>query len=263
MATLRVALAQINSTVGDFPGNIGKIGKAISRAKDAGAALVVFPEMAVCGYPPEDLLLRPRFLQDSRAAVEEVARGCRGITAVVGFADPGSRGVYNAAAVIRDGRIEDVCHKMELPNYGIFDEKRYFLAGDQCRSVEVEGATVVVTICEDVWVKEGASERCASKLGAPVVINMSASPFHVGKLAERREILAGFARRTGALVCYANLVGGQDELVFDGGSLIMGSGGEVLASARRFEEALLVADLQPGSGALAGDSPPSLPAMGR
>jgi len=263
MATLRVALAQINSTVGDFPGNIGKIGKAISRAKDAGAALVVFPEMAVCGYPPEDLLLRPRFLQDSRAAVEEVAKGCRGITAVVGFADPRGQGVYNAAAVISDGRIEDVCHKMELPNYGIFDEKRYFLAGSECRSIEVEGVSVVVTICEDIWVREGASERCASKTGAPVVINMSASPFHVGKLAERREILAGFARRTGALVCYANLVGGQDELVFDGGSLIMDSGGEVLASARRFEEDLLVADLQPGSGALAGSPPPSLPEMGR
>ncbi len=263
MATLRVALAQINSTVGDFPGNIGKIRKAISRAKDAGAALVVFPEMAVCGYPPEDLLLRPRFLQDSRHAVEEVARGCRGITAVVGFADPRGQGVYNAAAVISGGRIENVCHKMELPNYGIFDEKRYFLAGEECRAVEVEGVTVVVTICEDVWVRESAAERCASKTGTPVVNNMSASPFHVGKLAERREILAGFARRTGALVCYANLVGGQDELVFDGGSLIMDSGGEVLASARRFEEDLLVADLQPGSGALAGPPPASPPELDR
>jgi NAD+ synthase (glutamine-hydrolysing) len=263
MATLRVALAQINSTVGDFPGNVEKIERAISRAKDAGAALVVLPELAVCGYPPEDLLLRPRFLQDSRHAVEEVARGCRGITAVVGFADPENRGVYNAAAVLRDGRIEDVCRKMELPNYGIFDEKRYFLGGSGCRSVEVGGVPVVVTICEDIWVREGASEWCAAKIRAPVVINISASPFHAGKLAERREVLAGFARRTGAFVCYTNLVGGQDELVFDGGSLIVNAGGEVLASARRFEEDLLVADLPPATGRLSGVLPPEQPELDR
>jgi len=263
MDTLRVALAQINPTVGDFEGNVTRILNETARARAAEAALVVFPELAVCGYPPEDLLLRPRFLSDSRLAMERVAAGCEGITAVVGFADPVDGKVYNAAAVVRDGRIEHVYHKIELPNYGVFDEKRYFTPGEECRTFQMDGVPVAVTVCEDMWVENGAAERCAAGGTAPLVVNISASPFHAGKIAEREEVLAGFAERTGSTVLYANLVGGQDELVFDGGSLIAGPGGKVLARAARFEEELLVADLDRASGGLSGDLSPPPPEFGR
>ena len=263
MGTLRVALAQINPTVGDFEGNARKILNEVSRARAAQAALVVFPELAVCGYPPEDLLLRRRFLHDSRRTVERVAAACRGITAVVGFADPGEKGVRNAAAIIRDGRIEDVYHKMELPNYGVFDEKRYFTPGASCRTFQVDGVNVAVTICEDVWVEASAAEKCASSLAAPVVVNISASPFHAGKVAEREMVLSAFAGRTGSTVCYVNLAGGQDELVFDGGSLVANARGEVLARAPRFEEAMIVVDIDPEEGVLGGEPPPPRPELGR
>ena len=263
MGTLRVALAQINPTVGDFEGNVRKIQNEVSRARAAQAALVVFPELSVCGYPPEDLLLRRRFLRDSRQAVERVAAACRGITAVVGFADPEERGVRNGAAIIRDGRIEDVYHKMELPNYGVFDEKRYFTPGASCRTFVVDGVTVAVTVCEDIWVEGSAAEKCASSLAAPVVVNISASPFHAGKLAEREEVLSAFAGRTGSTVCYVNLAGGQDELVFDGGSLVVNAGGEVLARAPRFDEAMIVVDIDPEGGALGGEPPQPQPELGR
>jgi len=263
MGTLRVALAQINPTVGDFEGNVRKIQNEVSRARAAQAALVVFPELSVCGYPPEDLLLRRRFLDDSRQAVERVAASCRGITAVVGFADPGERGVRNAAAIIRDGKIEDVYHKMELPNYGVFDEKRYFTPGASCRTFVVDGVTVAVTVCEDIWVEGSAAEKCASSLAAPVVVNISASPFHAGKLAEREEVLSAFAGRTDSTVCYVNLAGGQDELVFDGGSLVVNARGEVLARAPRFDEAMIVVDIDPEGGALGGEPPPPQPELGR
>jgi NAD+ synthase (glutamine-hydrolysing) len=263
MDALRVALAQINPTVGDFDGNVTRILNEIARARAASAALVVFPELSVCGYPPEDLLLRPRFLSDSRLAMERVAAGCEGITAVVGFADPVDGKVYNAAAVVREGRIEGVYRKIELPNYGVFDEERYFAPGEECRFFQVGGVPVAVTVCEDIWVENGAAERCAAGGTAPVVVNIAASPFHAGKLAEREEVLAGFAERTGAMVLYANLVGGQDELVFDGGSLIVGPGGRVLARAARFEEELLVADLDRAGGGLTGEVPPSPPQLDR
>ena len=261
MGTLRVALAQINPTVGDFEGNVERILKEVSRARAAGAALVVFPELSICGYPPEDLLFRPRFLRESRRAVERVAAGCSGIAAVVGFADGLKGKAYNAAAILRDGKIEDVYHKIELPNYGVFDEKRYFCPGSSCRTFKVEGVTVAVTICEDIWVEDGTAEKCAS--AASVVVNISASPFHAGKLAERIEVLAGFAKRAGALVCYTNLVGGQDELVFDGGRLVVNAAGAVVARAIRFEEALLIVDMEPERGEIAGCSTPLPAEMGR
>ncbi len=247
MCALRVALSQINSTVGDFEGNVSKILEAIRRAKGEAADIVVFPELAVCGYPPEDLLLRPGFLRDCRRAVENVARSCEGIIALVGFAEEDGGRVYNAAGVIRDADIAAVYRKIELPNYGVFDEKRYFSPGSGCVVFEAKKVPLMVTICEDVWVEKGAVERDARAGGARVVLNLSASPFHAGKLEERREVLAGFARRAGVFVCYANLVGGQDELVFDGGSLVVDPGGEVLASATRFEEDLLVVDLPVGA----------------
>ena len=248
MGLLRIALGQIDTTVGDLDGNAAKILAYVEAAKEQHADLVVFPELALCGYPPEDLLLKPHFLRDCRRALDGLAAQCRGMCLLLGFPDTAKGKVYNAAALIHDQRILAVYRKLELPNYGVFDEKRYFTPGSGCLVFEVNGVRVFVTICEDVWVEGGTAERYAEKNCAHVVVNLSASPFHAGKLATRRDVLAGFARRTGAFVCYANLVGGQDELVFDGGSLVLGPDGGLIASAERFQEDLLVADIEGDAG---------------
>ena len=260
MGALRIALAQINPTVGDLAGNAGKIVATLARAREAGADLVTFPELALSGYPPEDLLLKPHFLSDCRRALDLVAEGCQGIAALVGFPEAAGGQAFNAAALLHDGRILGTYHKVELPNYGVFDEKRYFSPGTGCLVFEANGLRVYVTICEDVWVCGGLAERHAQKNGAAVVLNISASPFHAGKLALRRSVLAGFARRTGAYVAYTNLVGGQDELVFDGGSLVLDPRGEVIGSAARFEEDLLLADLRVAG---AGEAGPARQASGQ
>jgi NAD+ synthase (glutamine-hydrolysing) len=244
MGTIRFALAQINTVVGDFEGNVAKIVDRIECAKVCGTDLVTFPELAVCGYPPEDLLLRPRFLEDNRRAVERIAKESRGIGAVVGFADSAGGQAYNAAAVINDGRWTGTYHKLELPNYGVFDEKRYFSPGCECLVIEAGGARIAVTICEDIWIEEGVAEQSVVENGAHITINISGSPFHAGKVTERQAMLAGFARRTGTFLCYNNLVGGQDELVFDGGSMVVNAQGQVVASAKRFGEELLVVDVE-------------------
>jgi len=244
MQSLRLALSQINPTVGDLDGNVRTIADGIEAARDAGADLVVFPELALCGYPPEDLLLKPQFLADCRRALDDVARHTSGIAALVGFPDVTRGHVFNAAAVLGDTRLLATYHKIELPNYGVFDEKRYFTQGARCVVFEVNGISVSVTVCEDIWLDYGAAEHHATTNRAAIVANLSASPYHAGKLALRRQVLARFARRTRAFVAYTNLVGGQDELVFDGGSLVLDPEGEPLAVAQRFEEALLVADIQ-------------------
>jgi NAD+ synthase (glutamine-hydrolysing) len=243
MGALRIALAQINPTVGDLAGNAARIAASLGEAKERHADLVTFPELALCGYPPEDLLLRPHFLQDCRAALDEAVEACEGITALVGFPEAGRGKVFNAVALVHDRRLLGVYHKLELPNYGVFDEKRYFTPGSGCLVFEMNGVRLFATICEDVWVEGGMAERYARKNQASVVLNLSASPFHAGKLALRREVLAAFARRTGAFVCYNNIVGGQDELVFDGGGLVIGPSGEIVASAARFREDLLLVDI--------------------
>ena len=248
MADIRIALAQINTTVGDLDGNVAKIGAAIEQARDARADIVTFPELTVCGYPPEDLLLRPSFVQDNIDALNAVVPATQGICAVVGFADRVDGNVYNAAAVLHGGAMKGTSHKSELPNYGVFDEKRYFTPGTSHVLMEVNRVRLVASICEDVWVEGTAAERYARRMGAHVVLNLSASPFHAGKLAQRRDVLAAFARRTGAFVCYNNLVGGQDELVFDGGGLVIGPNGDVVASAKRFQEDLLVVDIEVDTG---------------
>ena len=259
MATLRIALAQINATVGDFEGNGRKICDGVEAAKTAGADVAVFPELAVCGYPPEDLLLKPRFLSDCRQAVEAVARDVAGVRAVVGFPEEDGGEAYNAAAVIADGRITDVYRKIELPNYGVFDEERYFGTGAASDAVvfEAGGAEVGVNICEDIWQEGGLAEWHVRENRVRVVLNLSASPYHAGKPRLRHDVLARFARRTGTVVCYVNLIGGQDELVFDGGSTVVGPQGDVLAHAARFREDLLAVDvdLDAGTGAcVAGGS---------
>jgi len=240
---LRVALAQINPTVGDFTGNVSTIVEQTSRARDVDADIVMFPELAVCGYPPEDLLLRPSFLQDNRAALAQVELASAGITAVVGFADAADGRVYNAAALLSDARLAGVYHKVELPNYGVFDEKRYFSRGSERFIFEIDQTRVTITICEDLWIEGNTTEQSVVENGVGLVLNIAASPFHAGKLAVRREILAAFARRTKSYVCYNNLVGGQDELVFDGGSMVIDPRGELVAAAKRFENDMLVVDI--------------------
>lgn len=244
MSTVRIALAQINSTVGDLEGNAAKIIAAMERARDSEADIVTFPELAVCGYPPEDLMLKPGFLRDSRNAIDEIARQNEGIVSLVGFAYAANGNVYNAAALLNNMHIVNIYHKVELPNYGVFDEKRYFTPGSGCLPFEINGATITVNICEDIWIEGSEVEYCTINNNAAVVLNISSSPFHAGKLALRRDIIASFARRTRAFVCYNNMVGGQDELVFDGGSAVVSPQGDVVASARRFEEDLLVTDIE-------------------
>ncbi len=244
MPLLRIAQAQINLKVGDLAGNAEIIIDYMERARRLGADLVTFPELAVTGYPPEDLLLKPRFLQDAAKALEQVAAAAQGITAWVGCVHAEEEKVYNAAAVLNQGRVADYYHKIELPNYGVFDEARYFAAGRTCHFLELDGARLLLSICEDIWVEDGPVERCAKDPLTQAVINVSGSPFFAGKLVLRQEIVTNFARRTGTQVFYNNLVGGQDELIFDGGSLVVASDGKVCAQAKRFEEDLLVYDLE-------------------
>ncbi len=241
MRTLRVALAQINTTVGDLDGNVTKTGEYIARARDLGADLIAFPELTITGYPPEDLLLRPQFIQDNREGLEEVIAHCDGITAVVGFVDQRDD-IYNAAAVIHDGRLVDVYHKQFLPNYGVFDENRYFQVGTRCPVYTVAGVPIGVNICEDIWYP-GDPLRSQALAGAQVIVNINSSPFHAGKRHFRERMIGTRASDNSAVVCYVNLVGGQDELVFDGNSMIFNAQGELLAHGPSFEEDLLLCDL--------------------
>ncbi|MHB1025105.1 MAG: NAD+ synthase [Desulfobacteria bacterium] len=240
---LRVALAQVNATVGDIAGNVRKVLSACGRAREAGANLVAFPEMVLPGYPPEDLLLRPSFVEENLAAWREVAGSAHGVTVVAGFVDRDVKGrVWNAAGVAADGRVLGVYRKMHLPNYGVFDEMRYFRRGTEPGIFPVGDARVGITICEDLWVRRGPVAREA-KEGANLILNISASPYHAGKWEERRDLVAAHARRTGLPVAYCNLVGGQDELVFDGGSMVVAPAGEVIARAAMFSEELLLCEI--------------------
>ena len=242
MQTLRVGLAQINTTIGDFEGNAAKVREWTARARHAGVDLVSFPELTITGYPPEDLLLRPRFIADNLAVLESTLDGMRGITAVVGYVALEAGDIYNAAATIHDGRIIDTYRKEHLPNYGVFDELRYFRSDDECPVYDFGGLGVGVNICEDIWFA-GDPTRSQAIGGAQVIVNINGSPYHAGKRKFREEMLLGRARDYRVLICYTNQVGGQDELVFDGGSMIIGPDGELLARAKMFEEDLLVYDI--------------------
>ncbi|HZQ83154.1 MAG TPA: NAD+ synthase [Gaiellaceae bacterium] len=243
---MRLALAQINSVVGDIDGNAARVVDWLGRAREANADLVLFPELCITGYPPEDLLLRPGFVRAAKRAVDEVAKATHGITALVGA--PLYDGVlYNACFVLSDGEIRDVYRKHHLPNYGVFDEERYFEPGNDQVLVDIAGTTVGLTVCEDIWVPgPPASELGAA--GAKLVANISASPFHVGKDREREDIVRRSAAENGCMVALCNTVGAQDELVFDGNSVVVAANGEVIARAAGFEEELLVVDLDGGGG---------------
>ena len=238
----RVAIAQINPTVGDLRGNSGKITEYIEAAKKSKADLVIFPELAMCGYPPEDLLFKEYFIKDTIKTLESIAEKVCDITAVAGFVDMNKNGVYNAAAIINDGKIKGRYYKNILPNYGVFDEKRYFKAGDKEILFTDKGVNFGITICEDIWQGTGPHKLLCSA-GADIVINISASPYYAGKLKARKDMLIKRAKETGAFICYANLVGGQDELVFDGASLVFTPKGDLIAAGKQFEEDLIMADI--------------------
>ena len=239
--TFRLALAQINTTVGDIPGNTAKIIDYVERARDAQADLVAFPELAITGYPPEDLLFKTSFLQANEEAMKQVIAAAKGIAVVVGYVQVGPD-IANAAAVGFDGRLIDSYRKMYLPNYGVFDEDRYFRRGETCPVYTISGAGVGVSICEDIWYPVGpiAVQREA---GAELIVNINGSPFHAGKRVYREKMIATRASDNELIVAYLNLVGGQDELIFDGSSLVCDAAGDLIARGPAFEEALMVTDL--------------------
>jgi len=239
--TLRMALAQINTTVGDLEGNVDKIVAAVQRAREAGVDLIAFPELAITGYPPEDLLLKPSFVEANRAALMDVAAATHGLTAVVGFADA-EQDVYNAAAVLHNGRLVHVYRKHYLPTYGVFDEDRTFRAGTGNVVFSQGGALWGVSICEDIWYPEGPPKEQA-RAGAQLLINISASPYHAGKGADRERMLRTRAEDSVSAVAFCNLVGGQDELVFEGRSAVIGADGAMLARGAQFAEDLVIADV--------------------
>jgi len=240
---LRLALAQLNAIVGDLEGNRTKILDALSNARSAGADLVVFPELATTGYSPEDLLLRPAFVRAAHESLEEIADATQGIVALVGtpWFD---RDLANACAVCADGRVRIVYRKQFLPNYGVFDEHRYFAEGRDLLLLRLGDTNVGPTICEDIW-QPGPPATDLALAGAQLIVNLSASPFHVGKAEEREEMLVTRARDTSAYLAFCNMVGGQDELVFDGHSVVLDPSGEIIARAPGFEEYLLVVDIEP------------------
>jgi NAD+ synthase (glutamine-hydrolysing) len=244
--------------VGDLDGNFRKIKGWLREARKAKADLVAFPELAVTGYPPEDLLLKPRFVHENRRTLQEVSRECRGIAAVVGYVAQGEvyeskadhpmvlpagrHGLYNAAAVIADQRLIATYAKLYLPNYGVFDESRYFHPGRRATVIVLNGTSVGINVCEDIWLPEGPT-RAQAAAGAEVIVNINASPFHVGKGRAREQMLATRAQDNGVVISYTNTVGGQDELVFDGNSLVIDQYGEILLRGKAFEEDLLICDL--------------------
>ncbi len=241
MHNIRVGLAQINSTVGDLRGNAKKIVQSIDHAKSLGVELLTFPELAITGYPPEDLLLKPQFIEQNRGSLNQIIEHSSGIVVVVGFVDSDGD-IYNAAAVLSDRKLVGVYHKFYLPNYGVFDENRYFQVGTECPVFIIHGVSIGVTICEDMWYEAGPA-LVQAYAGAVVLINISASPYHAGKGLFRERMLATRASDSAAIVVHNNLIGGQDELIFDGHSLIINEKGEIVARGKQFEEDFMVADL--------------------
>jgi NAD+ synthase (glutamine-hydrolysing) len=258
-ANFRLALAQINPTVGDIEGNVRLISESIERAREGGAQLVLLPELCVSGYPPEDLVLRRDFLAAVREGLDAVASEVEGIVALVGFPeqverppeqlehfdpliDPPPPPAHNSLAILADGEVQGTYQKYDLPNYGVFDERRYFEPGTEADLIEVDVVPVGLTVCEDIW-HPGFPESEETAAGARLVVNSSASPYHRGKGRAREAMVAERARSNGAAFALCNMVGGQDELVFDGGSVVIAPDGEVLARATQFEPELLICDL--------------------
>lgn len=240
---LRIALAQINVIVGNLEGNARKIIEYIDKARAYQADIVAFPELTVCGYPPEDLLLQPKFVEDNVKALNKIVEHTDEITAIIGFADPRDEGLYNGAAVAQNRAIHGVYHKIHLPNYGVFDEKRYFLPGKSPLIFHMGDLPIGLSVCEDLWIPDSVIDCQALKGESLININISASPFCSGKIKERESLVIDRAMKNRIYLCYVNLVGGQDELVFDGSSLVVNDSGEIIARCKQFEEDIIFVDI--------------------
>ncbi len=238
----RIAAAQINSTVGDLKGNCAKILEYIERARASGAEIIAFPELAITGYPPEDLLLKTDFIDDNLKALHEITKQVRDIAVIVGFVDRQKGRLFDAAALLHDSKIKGIYHKQLLPNYGVFDEKRYFSPGTGTLVFELDGLVFGMSVCEDIWHREGPVKLLAGN-GAGLIFNINASPYHAGKIVLREKAVKERIEENHAYVCYVNLVGGQDELVFDGQSFIMDKKGHIVARGEPFKEDLLIVDI--------------------
>jgi NAD+ synthase (glutamine-hydrolysing) len=240
---MRVALGQFNAVVGDLAGNTEKMREIYTEAIKSDVDLLAFPEMAICGYPPEDLLHKKHFLKDCSSILEKFGADCPDIIMIVGFAENYRDKNYNSAAVLQGGRISEIYRKAQLPNYGVFDERRYFQPGSEPLIIDVCGLNAAVTICADIWELEWLVNFLKGKEQIQMILNISASPFHVGKIKRRQEAVSQCAKKFNSAVAYCNLVGGQDELVFDGRSMLADSTGEIIAKAKAFDEDLLIADI--------------------
>src|SRR3990167_7151691 len=241
---LRIAMAQINTTVGDIDGNAKKIIEYIEKAEGLKADIVVFPELSVTGYPPEDLLLKADFIRGNKESLKKIAKKTKNITAIVGFADKRDSDVYNAAGILNNEKIKGVYYKIYLPNYGVFDEKRYFQHGNECPVFVINGVVTGINICEDIWYYDGPPRWQVKKGGAELIINISSSPYHAGKGGIRKRMLSKRARENNCCIVYNNLVGGQDELVFDGNGFIFDKKGRLITQGKQFEEDIVFSDIQ-------------------
>ena len=259
--TLHLVLAQTNQLVGAIEKNTQDIIEAIAKARNQYAAdLVIFPELCITGYPPEDLLLRPALAHQVQDAVEALVPHTRGTAVIIGYPFKQQTGLYNACSYIANGRLIKTYYKRNLPNYGVFDEARYFIAGDELCVIDINGVPGVISICEDIWADRFAAQL--QQVDARLLININASPYHFGKLHERRDLLRRRVRDTGKAIVYVNTVGGQDELVFDGGSMVVDNTGEIAYQAPQFEEGLYPVDLRYDGGRLVVSSPvPSAPEL--
>jgi NAD+ synthase (glutamine-hydrolysing) len=244
MMGMKLALSQINPTVGDIEANTKKIAAFIKKARLEKAGLVIFPELAITGYPPEDLVLKPQFITDNLSALKRIVKLTKGITVFLGFIDRKKRDLFNAGAFIADGRLKQVYHKMNLPNYAVFDEKRYFKEGKKRCVIKYQGAGIGLKICEDVWAQRSSK--------APLILVINASPYSIGRVKERERMLRRRAKENRCYMVYVNMVGGQDELVFDGGSMVFGPSGKMIGRAAQYREELLIVDLKNKSKAAAG-----------
>jgi NAD+ synthase (glutamine-hydrolysing) len=241
--TIRIALAQINTCVGDIQGNEQKILNTLDLARDSLVDLIAFPELTTTGYPPEDLLMKPQFIADNIASIRRLVSATDDLTAILGFVNADPTSIYNAAAVIHRKEWLHTYHKIHLPNYGVFDEKRYFQPGSLIPTITLDSLTMGLNICEDIWVPDSITECQALCGNARIIINVSSSPYHAGKVDEREQLLISRAKTTGAYICYVNVVGGQDELVFDGHSLVIDPNGKIIARGLQFEEDFVVCDI--------------------
>ncbi|SFR89400.1 NAD+ synthase (glutamine-hydrolysing) [Dyella sp. OK004] len=257
MSSLRLALAQFDFPVGAVAANAARVGDLLAQAREGGADLIVFPELTLSGYPPEDLLLRPSFLAACDSELHALAAATNGVAALVGH--PHSEGeVYNAASLLRAGRVEVTAHKQALPNYGVFDDKRYFRPGHETAMATIEGVRIGLLICEDIWQPEPAARAAAA--GAELIVVINASPWDNAKQAEREAVLRARAQETGCAVVYLNLIGGQDEVVYDGGTILVNGDGEIAARAPSFADALLWAGFDADTRTLTPENWPALTA---